>query len=249
MRLPADPGRAHAVIRLAVELGVTLIDTAPLYTGSEQRIGEALHPVPDQVVIATKVGIKHDGGEFVRRGRPEQIREDCAASLRLLGLEQIGLLQLHDIDPGVPIEESVGAMTELQSEGKIRHLGVSNVTLEELRRAQQVATVVSVQNRWNLADRSSTAVLEACVREGIAFLPWRPLETEGLDSARARVVEQAAQRLSATPRQVALAWQLAYAPVLLPIPGTGSPEHLRANIAAAGLTLTEEEKLGLDGEP
>lgn len=248
MRLP-DDDRAHQIIRLAVDLGITLIDTAPLYTDSERRIGEALRPIPADVRIATKVGIKQDGGEFVRRGRPEQIREDCEQSLRLLGLEEIDLSQLHDVDPGVPLEESLGAMADLQTEGKIRHIGVSNVTLEQLRRAQQVATIVSVQNRWNLVDRESAPVLDACIREQIAFLPWRPLEAEGLDSARQRVLLDAADRLKASPRQVALAWQLAYAPVMLPIPGTGSPDHLRANVEAVALVLTDEEKALLDSEP
>ncbi|QYG95409.1 aldo/keto reductase [Iamia sp. SCSIO 61187] len=237
---------AYAVLRRAVELGVTLIDTAPLYGASEDLIGEAFPAYPDGVHVATKVGIVHAGGAFVHRGRPDQIREDCERSRRRLHLDVIPLSQLHDVDPEVPIEESVGGLAELQREGKVRHVGLSNVDVDQLRRAQAVATIASVQNRFSLAQRASTDVLDVCTGEGIAFLPWQPLAHDGLTAAGDRALAAAAARLGATPRQVALAWLLGRSPVVCPIPGTGDAAHLEENVAAAALELTAEERAALD---
>jgi pyridoxine 4-dehydrogenase len=243
---PAEREAAHAVLRRAVELGVTLIDTAPLYGPSEDLIGGAFPTYPDGVHVATKVGIVHTGAAFVHRGRPDQIREDCERSLRRLHLDVIPLSQLHDVDPDVPIEESIGGLAELRAEGKVRHIGVSNVDVDQLRRAQAVAPIASVQNRFGLAPRASAAVLDVCAAEGIAFLPWQPLAHDGLSPTADRALAGAAARLGATPRQVALAWLLGLSPVVLPIPGTGSVPHLEENVAAAGLTLTADERAALD---
>jgi len=255
MRLPGSRGeltpdgrrQAVAVLRRAVELGVTLIDTAPMYGASEELVGEAFPSCPDDLVLATKVGItgSPDGMEY--RGRPEQIREDCERSLRRLRLERIPLSQLHTVDPDVPIEDSVGALADLRREGKVRHVGVSNVDVDQLRRAQRVVPVASVQNRYSLADRQSADVLEICSAEGIAFLPWRPLAHDEISDRDRRALERVAARLDATPRQVALAWVLGRTPTMCPIPGTGSLAHLEENVAAAGLVLTDDDRLDLDG--
>jgi aryl-alcohol dehydrogenase-like predicted oxidoreductase len=217
MRIVRDPDQAPRVLRRALELGVNLIDTADIYgTGrSEELIAEALHPYPDGLVIATKGGLGYGFQERARDARPERLRQACDESLRRLRLERIDLYQLHRHDPEVPIEESVGALEELRREGKIRLIGLSNVSLDQLRAAQSVTTIVSVQNQYNRGLLTSEEVLEACEAEGIAFMPWEPLG-EGLG-------EPAAE----------LRWLLDRSPVILPIPGTSRVEHLEANMAAA----------------
>jgi pyridoxine 4-dehydrogenase len=238
---PNDPEEAHRVLQRAIELGVNLIDTAHSYGPevSERLIAEALHPYPDDLVIATKSGFQRRGpGSWYPDGRPETIRLDCERSLKLLRLDRIDLLQLHTVDPRVPIEESVGALGELQAEGKIRMIGLSNVGVEQLRRAQTVARVVSVQNRYSFGDRGSEDVLELCEKEDIAFLPWYPLGAGSL--ARSGGVRSRAAE-APTPAQVAIAWLLRRSPVMVPIPGTSSVAHLEENVAAAGLRLSKED--------
>ncbi len=245
---PADREEARAVVRRAVELGTTLIDTADSYGPdvSEEIIGEALRPYPDDVVIATKAGLTRSGpNEWTPCGRPDHIRKACEGSLARLGLDAIPLYQLHRIDPEVPVEDSLGTMVELREEGKVRHIGVSEVTVDELHQCQALTPIATVQNRYNLIDREWEAVLDVCTDEGIGFIPWFPLATgslaEGHDTLTA-----AARRLDVAPGAVALAWLLQRSPVVLPIPGTGSVAHLEENVAAAGLTLTDEEVAGLD---
>ena len=240
---PADPANALTVLRRAVELGVNFIDTSDAYGPevNERQIADALHPYPEDLVVATKGGLIHErAGEWVRDGRPETLRAALEGSLKRLQLDRIDLYQLHSVDPGIPIEESVGALVELQAEGKIRHIGVSNVDARQLAQARQVATIVSVQNRYNLVDRHSEGVLEACERDGIAFIPWFPLGFGDLTRGGGRLADLAAQR-NATQAQVALAWLLRRSPAMLPIPGTSSLEHLEENVAAASLELTEPE--------
>jgi pyridoxine 4-dehydrogenase len=240
---PQDRDAMIEVVRRVVELGVNLIDTADSYGPhfSEQLIADALHPYPDALVVATKGGLERSGpGQWSRNGRPEHLRAACEGSLRNLQVERIDLYQLHAPDPDVPYEESVGAMKELQDEGLIRHVGVSNVSLEQLEEARSIVEVVSVQNRFNLADRSSAELVAVCERNGIGFFPWFPLAAGDLVKPRGIVSEIAAE-YDATPGQVALAWLLAYSPVMLPIPGTGSIAHLEENLAAARLRLTAEE--------
>jgi pyridoxine 4-dehydrogenase len=243
---PRDRANALAVLRRAVELGVTLIDTSDAYGPevSELQIAEALHPYPEGVVIATKGGLlRRPSGSWPSDARPEHLREACEASLRRLRLERIDLYQLHAPDPRVPLEESVGALAELRREGKIRHVGVSNVSVDELERARAIVPVASVQNRFSVGDRAEEPVLEACERLGLVFLPWRPLETARAYSAVRRV----AGRLGATPAQVALAWLLARSPVIVPIPGTSSLEHLEENVAALDVRMTAAELDELGG--
>ena len=238
---PPDHGQAIATLRRAVELGVNFIDTADSYGPevSENLIAEALHPYPDDLVIATKGGFTRSGpNQWKPDGRPEHLRSVCEGSLRRLRLEQIPLYQLHRPDPHVPYAESVGTLAELQKEGKIRHIGVSNVSEERLREAQRVASIVSVQNRYNVTDRSSQQVLDVCEQESLVFLPWAPIQQAGRNVG----VLNAARRLGATEYQVVLAWLLASSPAMLPIPGTGSPEHVAENIAAAALELTGDEQ-------
>jgi aryl-alcohol dehydrogenase-like predicted oxidoreductase len=245
---PTDREAALAVVRRAVELGVDLIDTADSYGPhvSEQLIAEALHPYPDGLVIATKGGVERPAPrDWTCNGRPEHLREACEGSLRDLRVERIDLYQLHAPDPDVPFAESVGALKELQDEGKIRHVGLSNVSLEELDEARSIVDVVSVQNRFNLGDRSSADVLAVCERDGLGFLPWFPLAAGEL-ARPGGVVDEIAVAHDASPGQVALAWLLARSPVMLPIPGTGSIEHLEENVAAAELRLTGEERARLD---
>jgi pyridoxine 4-dehydrogenase len=248
MRLPGvwegsqDPQQAHRLLRRAVELGVNFIDTAHAYgpETSEQLIAAALHPYPQELIVATKGGYGPRGARgWAPDGRPETIRRHCQRSLELLRTERIDLLQLHTLDPTVPIEESVGAMVELQAEGKVGMIGVSNVSLQELERARAVGEIVSVQNRYNLSDRASEDVLVACERAGMAFLPWFPIGAGAL--ARADQLQAVATAHGATAAQVALAWLLQRSPVLLPIPGTSSIAHLEENVAAAGLRLTGDE--------
>jgi pyridoxine 4-dehydrogenase len=244
---PADRTEALAVLRRAVELGVDLIDTADSYGPevSEELIAEALHPYPDGLVIATKGGFERPGpGRWVPCGRPEHLRAACEGSLRRLRLERIDLYQLHRPDPEVPYAESVGALRELQEEGKIRQIGVSNVSAEQLATARELVEVVSVQNRHNLGERKSADVLETCQAEGLGFIPWFPLDAGALTEPGG-VAAEIASRHRATPAQVALAWLLA-TPAMLPIPGTSSIEHLEENLAAASLALSGQEVAQLD---
>jgi pyridoxine 4-dehydrogenase len=246
---PEDPEGARRLLRHAVESGVNLIDTADSYGPqvSENLIAEALHPYPDGLVIATKGGLTRSGpNRWERDCHPERLKRCCEDSLRRLRLERIDLYQLHAVDPRVPVEDSVGALAELQQEGKIRHVGVSNVSGEELERAQQIVTVVSVQNRFNLADRSSEEVLEACSRQGLAFLPWAPLSAGRL-AEPGGPVEAIAGAHQATAAQVAVAWLLQRAPVMLAIPGTSSIAHFDETLEATGLELEPAEVETLDG--
>ena len=240
---PDDVAECRRVLRRALELGVTLIDTADSYGPhvSERLIGETLHPYPDDLVIATKAGLERSGpGRWHPNGRPEHLREACEGSLRRLKLERIDLYQLHRIDPEVPVEESLGSMLELRDEGKVRHIGLSEVSVEDLDRARRTAPIATVQNRYNAADRSSEDVLDACERDGLGFIPWFPLETGGLADEGGRLAE-AAKRHGAGPAQLALAWLLHRSPVIMPIPGTSSVEHLEEDLAAAQLALSDDE--------
>lgn len=242
---PPDRDEAKAVLRRTVELGVDFIDTADSYgpNVSEELIAEALHPYPEGLVIATKGGLERTGpGQWPSNAHPDHLRQACEGSLRRLKVDTIDLYQLHRPDPAVPYEDSVGALVELQQQGKVRHIGVSNVSVSELRRAQRLAAVVSVQNRFNVVDRGSDDVLEVCEQEGIAFLPWAPIQ----DLDRMPALRPVAARHKADPRQVVLAWLLARSPVMLPIPGTGSASHLADNVAAATLRLSTDDMAALD---
>jgi pyridoxine 4-dehydrogenase len=244
---PGDPEEARRVLRRAIELGVNLIDTADSYGPevSERLIAEALHPYPDNLVIATKGGFTRPGGRWVPDGRPEHLREACEGSLRRLKVERIDLYQLHTPDPKIAFEDSVWALALLREEGKIRHVGLSNVGVRELEIALDIVPVASVQNRYNLSDRSSEAVLRACEREGVGFIPWYPLATGRL-ARPGGPLDEVADHHDATPSQVALAWLLRHSPVMLPIPGTSSVAHLEENVAAAVLELADEEMAALD---
>jgi aryl-alcohol dehydrogenase-like predicted oxidoreductase len=243
---PAEPVEARAVLRRAVELGVNFIDTADSYgpATSENLIAEALHPYPQGLVVATKGGIVRPTRErWDRDCRPEHLREACEASLRRLQVERIDLYQLHAVDELVPFEDSVGELARLQRAGKIRHVGLSNVTPAQLAQARHIVDVVSVQNRYNVSDRYSDAVLAACERAGIAFIPWSPLSRNSNEagSASRRALEAVAARRGISTDRAALAWLLARSPVMLPIPGTSSRAHLEDNVAAASLDFTAEE--------
>jgi aryl-alcohol dehydrogenase-like predicted oxidoreductase len=240
---PADPSEAILVLRRAVELGVNFIDTADSYGPyvSEELIAEALHPYPKGLVIATKGGLTRGGpGVWTPVGRPAYLRQEVEMSLRRLKLERIDLYQLHRIDPDTPVEESLGELRALQQEGKIRHIGVSEVSVDELVQARAIVDVVTVQNRFNLADRAAEPVLEYAEREGLGFIPWFPVATGRL-ARPGGPLDAAAKAHGATPGQLALAWLLRRSPVMLPIPGTKSVEHLEENVAAAELELTDEE--------
>jgi len=245
---PPDRARAHAVLRRAVELGVNLIDTADSYGPevSETLIAEALHPYPAGLVVATKGGLTRSGpGQWHRNGRPEHLRQACEGSLRRLRVDRIDLYQLHAVDAAVPLEDSLGELSRLRSEGKIRHLGLSNVGAEQLQRARALVPIVSVQNRYNLGDRASEDVLQLCAREGLGFLPWYPVGAGALAKAGG-ALDRVARKHAVTPAQVALAWLLLKSPVMLPIPGTSSVEHLEENVAAAALSLDDAEMLALE---
>ncbi|MFI2628817.1 aldo/keto reductase [Streptomyces collinus] len=252
MHLPTEPGpgreNALAVARRAVELGVTLIDTAHLYGGgaNEELLAEALHPYPEGLLITTKVGVARTGpgGDWKLDGRPEILRDQVRQALRRLRTERIELLQLHRIDPDTPLADQLGTLRELQTEGLVGRIGLSEVTVEELERAREIVDVVSVQNRYNLLDREHEPVLDACASAGIAFLPWRPVAW-GKTGAEGEIAAVAAE-LGATPTQVSLAWLLGRAPVVLPIPGTARIGHLEENLAAAGLELTSAQRTRLD---
>ncbi|HKB30806.1 MAG TPA: aldo/keto reductase [Streptosporangiaceae bacterium] len=237
---PVDREKAKAALRRAIELDVNFIDTADSYGPdvSEALIAETLYPYPDDLVIATKGGMVRPGpGRWQANGRPEHLRQACEGSLRRLRLDQIPLYQFHRPDPRVPMAESMGALAELKDEGKIRHIGVSNVSEEQLREAERVTPVVSVQNRYNVGDRSSEPMVDLCEQESLVFLPWAPIQ----DPDRSRAATEAARQHGVSLRQIVLAWLLARSPQILPIPGSGSPEHVEANIAAASIELTPDE--------
>ncbi|HEX7254322.1 MAG TPA: aldo/keto reductase [Gaiellaceae bacterium] len=240
---PDDREDAKAVLRRALELGVNLIDTAASYGPqvNEELIAETLHPYPGGLVIATKGGLTRPGpGRWQPDGRPETLRESLEGSLRRLRLQRIDLYQLHSVDPRVPLEESVGTLADLQREGKIRHVGLSNVDTRQLAAAREIVPVVSVQNRYNVGDRHSEGVLDASERAGIAFLPWFPLGLGQLAASTGRLAHIARSH-GATPAQVALAWLLRRSPAMTPIPGTSSLAHLEEDVGAAELELTDLE--------
>ncbi|WP_433331087.1 aldo/keto reductase [Spirillospora sp. CA-294931] len=240
---PADRDEAVRVLRRAVELGVTLIDTADSYGPfvSEDLIAEALRPYPDDLVIATKGGFTRPGpGVWQEVGRPEYLRQCVEMSLRRLGLDRIDLYQLHRIDPQVPLADQLGVLGEMRDEGKIRHVGLSEVSVKEIEESRGHVEVVSVQNLYNLTNRKSQDVLEYCEREGIGFIPWFPLATGKL-AAKGGVLDEAAGRRGVSPAQLALAWLLHRSPVMLPIPGTSKVAHLEDNLAAARIELSEDE--------
>ncbi len=246
---PADPDSARKLLRRVVDAGVNLIDTADSYGPevSENLIAQALHPYPEGLVIATKGGLTRSGpGAWERDCRPERLKRCCEDSLRRLRLERIDLYQLHAVDPKVPIEDSVGALAELRDQGKIRHVGLCNVGVEELDRARGIVPVVSVQNRYNLADRHSEDVLEACERAELGFLPWFPLATGDL-AKPGGALDEVARSHSASPAQVALAWLLQRSRVMLPIPGTSQIRHFEENLEAAELELSEQDMDALEG--
>ncbi|MGW0916932.1 aldo/keto reductase [Streptomyces sp. NPDC002784] len=252
MHLPTDPGpdreASLAVARRAVELGVTLIDTAYMYGrgANEELLAEALHPYPGGLLITTKVGVAFSGpsGEWKLDGRPAVLREQVEQALRRLRVERIELLQLHRVDPDTPLADQVGTLRDLQAEGKIGRIGLSEVTVDELDQARAIVDIASVQNRYNLLDREHEPVLAACEAAGIAFLPWRPVAW-GNSGAQAEVASVAAE-LDATPTQVALAWLLGHSPVILPIPGTARIDHLEENLAAERLEMTPVHRERLD---
>jgi aryl-alcohol dehydrogenase-like predicted oxidoreductase len=237
---PPDREQAKSVLRRAIELDINFIDTADAYGPgvSENLIAEALYPYPADLVLATKGGLIRPGpGRWEPDGRPAHLRETCEASLRRLKLDQIPLYQFHRPDPKVPITESIGALVELKAEGKIHHIGVSNFTESQLREAENLTPLVSIQNRFNVGDRSSESLVDLCEREQIVFVPWAPI----LDSDGNPSVGEMARRYGVSVRQIALAWMLARSPQILPIPGTGTVEHLESNVAAASIELTDEE--------
>ncbi len=237
---PASQERAQAALRRAVELGVNFIDTADSYGPevSERLIAETLYPYPDDLVIATKGGLVRPGpGRWEPDGRPEHLRAACEGSLRRLRVDQIALYQFHRPDPKVPFDESLGALAELKNEGKIRHIGLSNVTESEVAQAQRMLPVVSVQNRYNVSDRSSESMVDLCDQDKLAFLPWAPIQ----DAAGKPAVLSAARAHDASVQQIVMAWLLARSAQILPIPGSGSADHVAENIAAASLELTSQE--------
>src|SRR6478672_11085221 len=240
---PRDHDEAVRVLRRAVELGITFFDTADSYGPyvAEELLREALHPYADDVVIATKAGLTRQGpGLWTPLGQPAYLRQEVELSLRRLGLERIDLFQLHRIDPDYPVADQVGELKQLQDEGKIRHIGLSEVTVEDLQEAQKTAEIVSVQNLYNLANRDAEELLDHCTTENIGFIPWFPLATGELSKEDGPLAAAAAEH-DGTPSQLALAWLLKRSPVMLPIPGTSSVQHLESNTAAAAIELTDQE--------
>jgi aryl-alcohol dehydrogenase-like predicted oxidoreductase len=243
---PADRDEAKAVLRRVIELGVNFIDTADSYGPdvSEELIAEALYPYPDDLVIATKGGLERTGpGQWPNNGRPEHLIEACEGSLRRLRLDQIPLYQFHRVDPAVPMEDSLGALVTLKEQGKIRHIGLSNVNEQQLRAAQRITPIVSIQNRYNVDDRGSESLVDLCEQEQLAFLPWAPIQ----DFEDNQAVQEIAKAHGATPYQVVIAWLLARSPQMLPIPGTGSIAHLEENVAAGAIELTRAEVASITG--
>lgn len=239
---PQDRAGAIRLFRRAVELGVNFFDTAESYgpQTDETLIAEALHPYPKGFVVATKCGlVRPKPSRWDSDARPEKLRRDLEGSLKRLKLERIDLYQLHAPDPKVPFAESVGALADFQREGKIRHAGLSNVSVKQLEQAQRLVPIVSVQNRYNIGDRASEDVLKACEAQGLAFLPWYPLGSGA--ALRSSKVKKVAERIKATPAQVAIAWLLAHSPAMLPIPGTSLIAHLEENMAAAELVLSKAD--------
>ena len=244
---PKDPAEAVRVLQRAVELGVDFIDTADSYGPyvAEDLIRKALHPYPDDLVIATKAGLTRTGpDQWHPLGRPEYLRQEAEMSLRRLGLERIDLFQLHRIDPQVPLADQIGELARLQEEGKIRHIGLSEVTIAELEQAQRFATILSVQNLYNLSNRTPAPLLDHAARPSLAFLPWLPLATGAL-AREVGPLQGMAKRLGATPSQLAIAWLLHRSPVMLPIPGTATVRHLEENVAAAAITLSDADAAAL----
>jgi pyridoxine 4-dehydrogenase len=240
---PDDPDECRRVLKRAVELGVNFIDTADSYGPevSERLIAEALHPYPEGLVIATKAGLERTGpNQWPQNGDPRHLREACEGSLRRLKLDTIDLYQLHRIDSRFPVEDQIGALTELRDEGKIRHIGLSEVSVEQLDQVRSITDVATVQNRYNIADRAAEDVLDVCERDGIGFIPWFPLNTGKLAGEGGPLTE-IAERHGSSPAQLALAWLLHRSPVMLPIPGTSSVDHLEDNVAAAAIELSGDE--------
>jgi aryl-alcohol dehydrogenase-like predicted oxidoreductase len=240
---PKDAENSRQVLRRAVELGVNFIDTADAYGPdvSERLIGEALAPYKPGVIIATKGGLTRQGpGKWLPVGRPEYLTQEVEMSLRLLKLERLDLWQLHRIDPKTPVEESLGALKELQQQGKVRHIGLSEVKVEEIEQARKVVEIVSVQNKYNIGDRAHEDVLEYCTRHNIAFIPWFPVAAGELAKPGGKL-DKVAKAHEATVSQLSLAWLLHHSPVILPIPGTSSVEHLEENVRAQDVTLSDDE--------
>jgi aryl-alcohol dehydrogenase-like predicted oxidoreductase len=245
---PEDKEEAQRVLRRVIDLGINFIDTADSYgpAVSEQLIADTLYPYPDDLVIATKGGLTRPGpNRWVPNGRPDYLRKQCESSLKRLRVDEIDVYQFHRPDPNVPFEESVGALLQLKDEGKIRHIGLSNVTVDQLKRAEKLTPIVSVQNRYNLFDQESEDVLEQCSLEQIAFLPWRPVGGGELEEQQG-VLRNVAAKYKATPTQLALAWLLAHSPVMLPIAGTSKVSHLEENLAAVGLDVAPSDLAELD---
>lgn len=240
---PADRPECIRVLRRAIELGINFIDTADSYgpSVSEEIIAEALDPFPANLVIATKGGFDRSGpNKWTENGKPEHLRSACEGSLRRLRLDRIDLYQLHRIDPKVPADDQLGTLKDLQAEGKVKHIGLSEVSVAQIQHAQTLIEVVSVQNRYSITDRGSEDVLEYCEKQKIAFIPWFPLAAGKLSGPESPI-QRVAEQLKATPSQVALAWLLSRSPVMLPIPGTSNVEHLEENVAAAGLNIDEKK--------
>jgi pyridoxine 4-dehydrogenase len=237
---PRDRAQAIRVLRRAVDLGINFIDTADSYgpNVSEELIAEALHPYPANLVIATKGGFERPGpNKWVENGNPEHLRSACEGSLRRLRLERIDLYQLHRIDPKVPAEDQLGTLKDLQAQGKIKHIGLSEVSVQQIQHARKIVPIVSVQNRYSITDQVADDVLDYCEKENLGFIPWFPLAAGKVSRAADNSVSNIAARLSATPSQVALVWLLARSPVILPIPGTSRVDHLEENVAAPGLKI------------
>jgi aryl-alcohol dehydrogenase-like predicted oxidoreductase len=246
---PADRAEAVRVLRRAVELGINFIDTGDSYGPgvSEEIIAEALHPYPTGLVIATKGGYVRPGpNQWVENGKPEHLRSACEQSLRRLRLERIDLYQLHRIDPKVPAEDQLGTLKDLQAQGKIKHIGLSEVSVDQIQHARTMVSIVSVQNRYSVTDRGSEEVLEYCEQEKLGFIPWFPLAAGRVSGSKSPIGGMAAQ-WKTTPSQVALAWLLARSPVMLPIPGTSKVEHLEENVAAVNLKIDANGMQELDG--